>query len=39
MKHQNAREVSDLYSAHYNSFSKIKTPDDDQLGPKHVLKK
>jgi hypothetical protein len=38
MKHQRACEVSNLYSAQYNSFSKIKTLDDGQLGPIHVMK-
>jgi hypothetical protein len=38
MKHQLAWEVSNRYSAQYNSFRKIRTPDDGRLGPKHIVK-
>jgi hypothetical protein len=38
MKNKKAWEVSNWYSVQYNSFSKVKTPDDGQVGPKHILK-
>jgi hypothetical protein len=39
MKHQSAWEGSNSYLAENDSFSKIKTPDDGQLGPKYFVKK
>jgi hypothetical protein len=39
MKHQSAWEVNNSYSVQYSGFSKLKTPDDGLLRPKHVVRK
>jgi hypothetical protein len=38
MKHWSAWEVTNWYSVQYSSFSKVKTPDDGRLRPKHIVR-